>query len=260
MALSLSPWTIRGPSDKERYWKSVETDRARFEKKNYRRALKALNEAANVAAGAVASGSDPYKAIDKSKAMRQAYEAIWLETGLHFAERTFGIIKATDPKIKKSWIQRILKLIRDGIVADMIVNVQDTTKEVVRRLIQQGVEEGLSIAKIARKIRADMSTGPDAMNKVRATRIARTETVRASNYGSLEGARTVGEGVKKFWIATHDPRVRSEHLDAESLDPVPLDGTFSVGGEELEYPGDPAGSAASTVNCRCTVGYKTPDA
>jgi hypothetical protein len=38
-----------------------------------------------------------------------------------------------------------------------------------------------------------------------------------------------------------------------------MDATFDVGGEALLYPGDPSGSAANTVQCRCTVAFLTPE-
>ena len=31
---------------------------------------------------------------------------------------------------------------------------------------------------------------------------------------------------------------------------------FSVGGEQLEYPGDPSGSAENVINCKCVIGYE----
>jgi hypothetical protein len=57
------------------------------------------------------------------------------------------------------------------------------------------------------------------------------------------------EDVRKVWISTKDGRTRDSHraLDTES---VGLDERFSNG---LEYPGDPAGDASETVNCRCVM-------
>jgi hypothetical protein len=34
-----------------------------------------------------------------------------------------------------------------------------------------------------------------------------------------------------------------------------MDEPFEVDGELLDYPGDPTGSAANVINCRCAVGY-----
>jgi hypothetical protein len=40
---------------------------------------------------------------------------------------------------------------------------------------------------------------------------------------------------------------------------VGVDETFSVGGEDLEYPGDPNGSPENVIQCRCTVAPVAPD-
>ncbi len=40
---------------------------------------------------------------------------------------------------------------------------------------------------------------------------------------------------------------------------VPLEENFVIGGDRLKYPGDPKGSPAETINCRCAVIYRTPD-
>jgi hypothetical protein len=42
-------------------------------------------------------------------------------------------------------------------------------------------------------------------------------------------------------------------------DVVPVDEPFSVNGSELMYPGDPAGPASETINCRCTVATVIPE-
>jgi uncharacterized protein with gpF-like domain len=62
-----------------------------------------------------------------------------------------------------------------------------------------------------------------------------------------------GEGVtKKQFLATQDDRTRDSHAIADGQI-VGIDEPFNVGGEELQYPGDPSGSADNLCNCRCTV-------
>ena len=57
-------------------------------------------------------------------------------------------------------------------------------------------------------------------------------------------------GGTKVWNAIGDDRTRPDHLDADGQE-VALDDTFLVGGEDLLYPGDPAGSDEEIINCRC---------
>lgn len=57
----------------------------------------------------------------------------------------------------------------------------------------------------------------------------------------------------KVWICTIDSRTRDTHWAADGQR-APISGTFTVGGESLRFPHDPAGSPAETARCRCRVG------
>lgn len=59
--------------------------------------------------------------------------------------------------------------------------------------------------------------------------------------------------LEKTWICTLDGKTRPSHWAADGQR-VPVNGAFTVGGEQLEFPGDPKASAAETKNCRCRVG------
>lgn len=68
----------------------------------------------------------------------------------------------------------------------------------------------------------------------------------ASYYTSYLGQT----GVTHTWNAVGDEKTRPDHMDADGQE-VNLSDPFTVGGEQLDYPGDPAGSAEQTENCRC---------
>jgi hypothetical protein len=55
----------------------------------------------------------------------------------------------------------------------------------------------------------------------------------------------------KQWSSILDKRTRIAHVDANGQI-VDFREKFLVGGEELIYPRDPAGSAENVINCRCT--------
>lgn len=61
------------------------------------------------------------------------------------------------------------------------------------------------------------------------------------------------EELEAVWLATLDGRTRPTHW-AVWGSRVPLGTAFTVGGEQLRFPGDPAGSAKETKNCRCRLG------
>jgi hypothetical protein len=90
--------------------------------------------------------------------------------------------------------------------------------------------------------------------------ISRTETIRASNAGSVALFQAWGVVELKEWLATADDRTRSTHLRAWSdyseggtPGPIPLGNEFHVGGETLLFPGDPSADISETANCRCSV-------
>jgi uncharacterized protein with gpF-like domain len=54
------------------------------------------------------------------------------------------------------------------------------------------------------------------------------------------------------WILGYVQLQVDDHLAADGQ-VQDIDEPFDVGGEQLMYPGDPAGSPGNTINCRCTV-------
>jgi len=92
------------------------------------------------------------------------------------------------------------------------------------------------------------------ISRQRGALIARTETHGAANYGPDGAARATGLDVRKEWVAAADERTRTTHAEADGQ-VVPIDQPFRVGGELLMFPGDPAGSGANIINCRCAISH-----
>jgi len=131
----------------------------------------------------------------------------------------------------------------------LVGNITENTRGQLLKILQQGVQAGYGSEKIARMMK-------DAgLRKARALKIARTETVRATNYGGWLAAFDLGIKVEKQWIATHDSRTRDTHMQIDGQ-VVDMDAKFTVpNGDELFLPGDPEAPAAETINCRCTTGF-----
>lgn len=113
-----------------------------------------------------------------------------------------------------------------------------------------------------RQIDAAVSRYQQRVLNHRGSVIARTESVNALRSGQEEAIRQAvevgeveGEFTTKTWQDTGDGRTRPEHAAADGQT-VPVDQPFIVGGEQLMYPGDPAGSAANTIQCRCRASYQ----
>jgi len=100
--------------------------------------------------------------------------------------------------------------------------------------------------------------------RFQAARIVRTEINRAANVGAMAGGSSFQFEQQKEWIAAKDSRTRGnpmngqkDHANHWALDGSIVDDTVvfvdSRNGDQLQFPGDPSASAASTINCRCTV-------
>lgn len=134
-----------------------------------------------------------------------------------------------------------------------IVGINETTRQAIVQAIAAGETAGDGIRQIAARIRQVFAEA----SSLRARTIARTELLSASNEGSLDGARQSGvPDLRKMWLATSDDRTRDTHRDIDGAE-VELEEAFDVGGAAMLYPGDPAGPASETINCRCTLLYVT---
>ena len=127
-------------------------------------------------------------------------------------------------------------------------HVNQTTWDELRLSLAAGFEAGESIPNLAERIKHVM----DIAKISRATMIARTEVVGASNQGALIGYSQSGVVDKKEWIAARDHRTRHLHLSTNGQI-VDLNDNFTVGGEPMNAPGDIKASAKNRINCRCTI-------
>ena len=147
---------------------------------------------------------------------------------------------------------QVLNYMRDR--ENKIKGVVEKTFDDLKRDISQGIEAGESIDKIAARVQERM--GPIADG--RATAIARTEVIGASNGGKVLAWKQSGVVTGKRWLAStshmgaDDPNpVRESHVEAHGQE-VKIDEDFSVGNGEGKAPGQ-IGLPEEDINCRCTM-------
>jgi len=125
------------------------------------------------------------------------------------------------------------------------IMVNDTTENMLRTILSEGLREGQTTWDISRRFNEVF----DFAESDRAMRIARTETTEAMNFSDNELYKQAGFIKFKRWIATLDDRVRDSHAKLHNA-VAKVGAKFANG---LEYPGDSrAGKPAEIVNCRCT--------
>jgi len=159
------------------------------------------------------------------------------------------------------WLKKRMDVAISTVMAGPYwVEFVETTKDDIATIIRSGAVKGWSIKKIRDKI---VEVAPE-YSKVRAERIARTETIGILNRGGLDILRqtsqeTAGAIDGKSWLGTLDERIRGAHLEADGQIRK-IDEPFVVGGEEAMYPGDENLSAWNRINCRCTILSEQVDA
>lgn len=144
--------------------------------------------------------------------------------------------------------------VRDLAVEKSIEHMTTITEpeniERIKAVINKGLTEGLSIGEMQEALMTDR-----AFTASRALRIARTETTRAANAGSLVAYKdAVGLGVemKVEWLTARDDAVRASHR--------PMDGKRVLVGQDFTLGSGAHGPspgqievAAEDINCRCTI-------
>jgi hypothetical protein len=147
-----------------------------------------------------------------------------------------------------------------------ITAIQETTKNVIAKIIGTGMNEGESTREIAKRIR---KTGA-ITNVHRSHTIALTETHTAAVKSMDSSVKSTRIKVEREWVSARDDRTRrrSEGSQFEHFVSINnggpngervlgFDEKFQKTGEPMAYPGDPNGSVGNIVRCRCVTLYHT---
>jgi hypothetical protein len=135
-----------------------------------------------------------------------------------------------------------------------IVKIEDYTRALIKKEIEDGLVSNLTKEEIARNIK---KVTEGSISKMRALRIARTETTHANSKSTKVLSNGIPFKQNKFWIPRLDGRERPDHGAMMEKPAISKEDLFLVGSEYLEYPGDPnnGAGASNIVNCRCSVHY-----
>ena len=173
-----------------------------------------------------------------------------IESGISSDER--AVIRADDQTI----LDVIAKYLRE-FSSKKIILINDTTRELVRATLAEGIENEESIPQLRNRI-----TEVFDVSKARATVIARTEVVGSSNFATSVAMKASGIIEEKEWISTIDGRERESH-NALNGKKVGIDSKFilEVGanaGASADHPGA-FEIAEEDIQCRCTHWAVIPD-
>ena len=210
-----------------------------------------------------------YNAIS-DKAIKKTIQKLHLAMGVKMAQISSKVVKrsvkghyeALEVKSAETdlFSYTILQYLQTQGLDQLASDITNTTKDQIRRYLVQSAEKNLTLPETIVLLRGA------GITDYRAELIARTETGRAANIGSMVGATSTGLVTVKEWIAAKDnrtrriPRDQFDHLNMDGTK-IPMDATFKLqnkkGGFDLMlHPCDSSGSAADVCNCRCTLGYE----
>ena len=210
-----------------------------------------------------------YNAIS-DKAIKKTIQKLHLAMGVKMAQISSKVVKrsvkghyeALEVKSAETdlFSYTILQYLQTQGIDQLAYDITNTTKDQIRRYLVQSAEQNLTLPETIVLLRGA------GITDYRAELIARTETGRAANIGSMVGATSTGLVTVKEWIAAKDnrtrriPRDQFDHLNMDGTK-IPMDATFKLqnkkGGFDLMlHPCDSSGSAGDVCNCRCTLGYE----
>lgn len=135
------------------------------------------------------------------------------------------------------------------LLTEAFKNYDQDTIRWISRDIRQGILQGESAVKVARRIQRSGIT--KSFNS--AMKISRTEILRATGLSgqiAYEEARGFGVDINEIWDATLDNRTRPEHATADGEIKDNETGFFSVPWGEVTGPRR-SGIASQDIFCRC---------
>jgi HK97 family phage portal protein len=202
---------------------------------------------------------------------RVVFDLALEDTGIKVINKTF-FEKATELGIRQSFAELLdlsgealdvaveqakrLRIVKGSLTRSSfnITKINRTTQEMVARQLRDGVEAGEGLNDLTERVKKTLGS-----RRAQALRIARTQTGGAVNCGRHAGMEAGGAKLKA-WITSGDDHVRDSHrrccehhkeAGSRYASGIPLEVPFIVNGSSLNYPGDPAGSSAEIINCRC---------
>ncbi len=193
-------------------------------------------------------------------ALQSVISDLYREVGLRHARLNHRRLVAEQKKglgFNEVWTKFVQDYLARFLLQKITFEVSHTTRNALLKVLSQGVEEGMGIDQMVSLLKEW------PFERYQAARIVRTEVNRAANVGATAQESTAEYEQQKIWIAVNDNRTRGKK-PGEHANHVALNGTTidkgdvfvdPINGDQLEFPGDPKASAASTINCRCSVAY-----
>lgn len=176
--------------------------------------------------------------------LRRRFDPMWLENieewyTAEMADLGQGVgFNQFDPKAKAHL---------EDFSSTRIDRIAKTTQRKVGAALADGLAAGEGIPEMEKRLRALYK----GFSKVDATRIARTEVMRSSNFAIMHAQETSGVVAVREWITRIDSETRTEHEEMDGQHAAIGEPFVSPSGDEAMHPGE-FGDGSMDINCRCT--------
>lgn len=200
-----------------------------------------------------------FDAEDETKRYSKEFEAQYMESLLHAGEAGLATTQGklldlgTELKQEEGFIiTPEMKRKLDKLILESGAEINLATLKKIENMVIQAEKETWTVEELAQSLRDKL----DDLSITRSRTIARTETAKVENWGQVEGYKQAEFIEKKGWLCSFVENSREAHMEADrkySDNPIPLDEPFEVGGELMDFPGDPShgASAGNLINCLC---------
>ncbi len=263
---------LQTAAEKAAYFKTVESQRAKWEKviqgrlqDYFKDEQKTISAAVN--RGSVEDAVDSVKhaltVLEQQGSLKHLIVSLYQDVGTDSGESVLKDLKYDQKpfETKDTSSGFDLNLHAPDVLVYLlslagtkVQQITDTTLAQLQSTLEAGVQAGESIAQLSKRI-DDLYLLQIIPN--RSQTIAASEVAAANNYGSHEAAKASDLSLNKVWLATDDSHTRPDHREADGQT-VGVDEPFKVGGSQLMYPGDISlgASADEIIRCRCTQYYE----
>lgn len=209
----------------------------------------------------IADGQTNFQLLFDNKDLLKIYRDLYIDIGMRFANwyvnnfQKFITKKVNTSNYNEIWLNAFGSF-GSAIGGTRVTLVSGTAKEtlikITERLMRDPEFMTLGAVERGRILRNQFNR----YSQYQAERLVRTEATAAANFAQTQAAQTIfsPDQMQKEWIASFDDRTRDTHSEADGQI-VMANNPFLVGGQEMMFPGDPAGGAAEVINCRCSVAY-----
>jgi hypothetical protein len=156
-------------------------------------------------------------------------------------------------------VNDIIQYYQTNLLTEAVIPITQNLRDYILLKLIDAQRQGLSITDVVNAIESGDLT------RTRAFLIARTETVKAANYGAKKGAQATGYEMNKVWVSAQQnrtrriPRDKADHLHMNGMEAA-MDEPFNVPDEtgiiKMDRPGDSGAPARQLCNCRCVLSFR----